>query len=78
MLRNLTSKELLAHLHYVMILLLSLGLIISLQGMRGEEVCRHSGPLSTGTPPPHSLTFFSFGLNTLYRPGSLIASVSNL
>lgn len=71
MLRNTTSKGPLAHLHNVMILLLSLGLITSVQRM-GE-----GGSLSawlTATSPVTDTFFFLEGgaLYTLYRPESLI------
>lgn len=60
MLRNSTSKEPLAHLHSVMILLLSLDLITSVQRMREggrkggkkEGVCQHAIPFC----PPASVS----------------------
>lgn len=61
MLRNTTSKGPLAHLHNVMILLLSLGLITSVQRMGEGGSLSAWLPLSPSSPPPLLLIFFFGG-----------------
>lgn len=58
--KNSTSKESLAHLHNVMILLLRLDLITSVQRMREGGSLSSWLPLSLSLPSPLLLTGFFF------------------